>query len=178
MKSLFLLHRTRICLYTTTNLISCIIPQTQIECSVTNILKLLITLSQDAQYSHRHDSAGQHLHRKICHQYVINNSIKLVWTSFWTCSSRSRCYHILGFFYQIGSNNTSRLTDIIVKDRKEESFHTDWHEVTKIFLRMFLKKLSKYKDQEREIEKMCHLKTKAVPVVVGVFGLIKNGIQE
>ena len=36
-------------------------------------------------------------------------------------------------------------------------------------------KLSKYKDLEIEIEKMWHLKTTTIPVVVGALGLIKKG---
>ena len=36
-------------------------------------------------------------------------------------------------------------------------------------------KLSKYKDLEIEVEKMWHLKTKTIPVVVGALGLLKKG---
>ena len=36
-------------------------------------------------------------------------------------------------------------------------------------------KLSKYNDLEIEVEKMCHLKTTTIPVVVGALGLIKKG---
>ena len=35
-------------------------------------------------------------------------------------------------------------------------------------------KLSKYKDLEIEVEKMWHLKTKTLPVVIGALGLIKK----
>ena len=39
-------------------------------------------------------------------------------------------------------------------------------------------KLSKYKDLEVEVQKMWHLKTKTLPVVVGALGLIKKGTQD
>ena len=39
-------------------------------------------------------------------------------------------------------------------------------------------KLSKYKDLEIEVQKMWHLKTKTLPVVVGALGLIKKGTQD
>ena len=35
-------------------------------------------------------------------------------------------------------------------------------------------KLSKYKDLEIEVEKMWHLKTNTLPVVIGALGLIKK----
>ena len=36
-------------------------------------------------------------------------------------------------------------------------------------------KLSKYKDLQIEIEKMWHLKTRIIPVIVGALGVIKKG---
>jgi len=36
-------------------------------------------------------------------------------------------------------------------------------------------KLKKYKDLEIEVDKMRHLKTTTIPVVVGALGLIKKG---
>jgi len=35
-------------------------------------------------------------------------------------------------------------------------------------------KLSKYKDLEIEIQKMWHLKTQTIPVIIGAFGMIKR----
>ena len=39
-------------------------------------------------------------------------------------------------------------------------------------------KLSKYKDLEIEIQKMWHLETSTVPVVVGALGMLKQGTNE
>ena len=39
-------------------------------------------------------------------------------------------------------------------------------------------KISKYKDLEMEIQKMWHLKTTVIPVVVGALGLLKRGTDE
>ena len=36
------------------------------------------------------------------------------------------------------------------------------------------KKLSKYKDLEIEVEKLWHMKTVTIPVVIGALGMIKN----
>ena len=35
--------------------------------------------------------------------------------------------------------------------------------------------MTRYKDREIEIEKMCHLKTTTVPVIGGALGMIKKG---
>ena len=39
-------------------------------------------------------------------------------------------------------------------------------------------KIRKYKDQEIEIKKICHLKTTTVPVIVGALGIIKKGTKK
>ena len=38
-------------------------------------------------------------------------------------------------------------------------------------------KLSKYTDLQIEIERMWHLKTTVIPIVVGALGMVKRGIQ-
>ena len=47
-----------------------------------------------------------------------------------------------------------------------------------MLLQKVFEKLSKYKDLEIEIEKMWHLKTKTLPVVVGALGLIRKGTAD
>jgi len=39
-------------------------------------------------------------------------------------------------------------------------------------------KLSKYKDQEIEVERMWGMKDTTIPVVIGVLGLIKKGMDK
>ena len=41
-----------------------------------------------------------------------------------------------------------------------------------------IEKKSKYKDLELEIQRMWHMKTVLIPVVVGVFGTVKKGMVE
>lgn len=62
--------------------------------------------------------------------------------------------------------------DIIIKDKANNRHECilDRNLSAKMFQ---LKKLSKYKDLEIE-EKMWHLKTKTLPVVIGALGLIKK----
>ena len=49
----------------------------------------------------------------------------------------------------------------------------NWIDSADISVKEF-NKIRKYKDLERENEKMCHLKTSAVPVIVGTLGMIKK----
>ena len=67
--------------------------------------------------------------------------------------------------------------DIVVKDKCNStcllidmSVPIDKNVSAKVF-----EKLSKYKDLEIEIEKMWHLKTTTILVVMGALGLIKKG---
>ena len=39
-------------------------------------------------------------------------------------------------------------------------------------------KISKYKDLEIEIQKMWHLKTQTIPVIIGALGMIKRGTKK
>ena len=41
-----------------------------------------------------------------------------------------------------------------------------------------IEKKSKYKDLELEIQRMCHMKTIVIPVVVGALGTVKKGMVE
>ena len=39
-------------------------------------------------------------------------------------------------------------------------------------------KLSKYKDLEIKVEKLWHMKTVTIPVVIGALGMIKKGTEK
>ena len=69
--------------------------------------------------------------------------------------------------------------DIVVKDKKERicllidmSIPTERNTSLKT-----MEKLTKYKDNEIEIEKTLRMKTTTVPVIIGAFGLIKKGTE-
>ena len=66
--------------------------------------------------------------------------------------------------------------DIVIKDKANNtclfvnmSIPSDKNVSAKVF-----ENLSKYKDLEIEVEKMWHLKTKTLPVVIGALSLIKK----
>uniref|UniRef100_A0A0L8IIX8 Uncharacterized protein n=1 Tax=Octopus bimaculoides TaxID=37653 RepID=A0A0L8IIX8_OCTBM len=73
----------------------------------------------------------------------------------------------------------SNRPDIIWKDSKQKScLLIDMTVPVDIDINISVKtyqKLSKYKDLETEIGKMWNLKTKTIPVVIGVLGMIAKG---
>ena len=70
---------------------------------------------------------------------------------------------------------------IVIKDEKSKtSFLIDMTMLPterNISIKEF-DKLSKYKDPQVEIERMRHLKTTLIPVVVGALGVVKRGNPE
>ena len=69
--------------------------------------------------------------------------------------------------------------DIIIKDKVEKTcmlidmtVPSDKNISVKV-----VEKLSKYKDLEIEIERMWHMKTQMIPVVIGCLGTIKKGLE-
>ena len=62
-------------------------------------------------------------------------------------------------------NSTCKLIDITVKSDRNIALKE-------------IEKKSKYKDLELEIQRMWHMKTVLIPVVVGVFGTVKKGMVE
>ena len=132
------------------------------------------------EYKIRHDRVGQYLHWKICkshkietcehwyehkpQQVVEGDNVTLLWN------------------FPIRTDRTIQANrpDIIVKDFKEKtcllinmSIPTDQNVPAKE-----LDKLSKYKDLEKEIQRMWKLRTNTVPVIVGALGMIKKGCQK
>ena len=69
--------------------------------------------------------------------------------------------------------------DIVIKDHKNKTcFLVDMAIPTdrNISIKEF-DKPSKYKDLQIEIERMWHLKTTVIPIVVGALGMVKRGIE-
>ena len=82
------------------------------------------------------------------------------------------------------NKNTDRIIqenrpDIVVKDNKNKTcFPVDMTIPTDRHISMEdFDKLPKYKDLQIEIERMWHLKTTAIPVVVDALGMVKMGTQ-
>ena len=132
------------------------------------------------EYKMRHDRIGQYLHWTICKHYdapfarnwyehhpepVIEvKSVTIIWD------------------FPIHTDRTVKTNglDIIVKDYEngrciliDMTVPSDRNIAPKEF-----EKLSKYKDLEIEIQKMWHLHTTTIPVVIGALGTFKCGTRD
>ena len=133
------------------------------------------------EYTNRHNRVGQYLHWKICQHFNIETK-----TPNWyehhpdPVTEGDKCTILWDFPIHTDRTIQANRPDIVVKDKQNNtcllidmSIPSDRNVSAKVF-----EKLSKYKDLEIEIQKMWHLKTTTVPVVVGALGIIKKGTQQ
>ena len=132
------------------------------------------------EYKSRHDRVGQYLHWRICKYYLISTTAN--WYEHHPEPVTEGKDVSISWDFPVHTDRTIQANrpDIIVKDKKDNicllidmSVPSDNNVAAKVF-----EKLSKYKDLEIEIEKMWHLKTKTLPVVVGALGLIRKGTAD
>ena len=131
------------------------------------------------EYKNRHDRVGQYLHWKICKHYNTPHVDK--WYEHKTPPIVEGENTTILWDFPINTDRAIQANrpDIVIKDHKsktclliDRTIPTDRNISVKEF-----DKLSKYKDLQIEIERMWHLKTTIVPVVVGALGMVKKGIQ-
>ena len=133
------------------------------------------------EYVKRHDRVGQYLHWCICNHYGIELEAAH-WYEHHPPAVVEQGNVTVLWDFPINTDRTIKANrpDIVVKDRLEKtcllidmSVPSDRNIAVKEF-----DKLSKYKDLEIEIQKMWHLKTTIVPVIVGALGVVKKSMQE
>ena len=129
------------------------------------------------EYMKRHDRVGQYLHWCICKHYGVETEAKNWYEHHPPAVVEHKNITVLWDF-PINTDRTIKANrpDIVVKDRIEKtcllidmSVPSDKNVAVKEF-----DKLSKYKDLEIEIQKMWHLKTSVVPVIIGALGVVKK----
>ena len=128
------------------------------------------------EYKNRHDRVGQYLHWKICEHYNTPHAEKLYEHK--TQAIVEGEYTTILWNFPINTDRTIQANrpDIVIKDYKSKTcllidmtIPTDRNISVKKF-----DKLSKYKGLQIEIERLWHLKTTAIPVVVGALGMVKE----
>ena len=128
------------------------------------------------EYKNRHDRVGQYLHWKICKHFSIGTQGN--WYEHHPEPVTEGKDTVVLWDFPIHTDRTIQANrpDIVIKDKTNNtclfidmSIPSDRNVSAKVF-----EKLSKYKDLEIEVEKMWHLKTKTLPVVIGALGLIKK----
>ena len=132
------------------------------------------------EYKSRHDRVGQYLQWRICKYYLISTTANWYEHHPEPVTEGKDVSILWDFPVHTDRTIQANRPDIIVKDKKDNicllidmSVPSDNNVAANVF-----EKLSKYKDLETEIEKMWHLKTKTLPVVVGALGLIRKGTAD
>ena len=132
------------------------------------------------EYKARHDRVGQYLHWKICRHYKIQTVEE--WYKHQPEPVTEGPHTTILWDFSINTDRTIKANrpDIVIKDQREKtcilidmSVPSDANISSKEF-----EKISKYKDLEIEIQKMWHLRTQTVPVIVGALGMIKKGTEK
>ena len=132
------------------------------------------------EYKNRHDRVGQYLHWKICKEYSIDTNPNWYKHHLEPVTEGNGVTILWDFPIHTDKTIQANRSDIVVKDKKNStcffidiSMPSDRNISEKVF-----EKFSKYKDLEIEVQKMWHLKTKTLLVVVGALGLIEKGTQD
>lgn len=132
------------------------------------------------EYKNRHDRVGQYLHWKICNHFSIKTQSNWYEHHPDAVTEGKNVTILWDFSIQTDRAIQANRPDIVIKDRKNKecllidmSVPSDRNVSAKTF-----EKISKYKDLEIEVEKMWHLKSRTIPVVIGALGLIKKGAKD
>ena len=131
------------------------------------------------EYISRHNNAASYLHWSICKDHDIEITDK--WYQHAPETNKDNNITIM---WDMPVNTDRTITasrpDIIVKDSVNSTCKLIVMTVPSdrnIALKEIEKK-SKYKDLELEIQRMWHMKTIVIPVVVGALGTVKKGMVE
>ena len=132
------------------------------------------------EYKVSHDKIEHYIYCQICRYYGI-----LDWEKWYKHQSKSitetkRATILWHMAIQTDRKIKSNRLDIVVKDyKRKKNIPSYWYS------RYWIDKdisqrieLNGYKNLEIEIEKMWYLKTITMPVIMGVLGIIKKGIDK
>ena len=131
------------------------------------------------EYKARHYRVGQYLHWTICKHYDMSHSAKWYKHKTPPVVEGENITILWDFSIHTDRSIQANRPDIVIKDHKNKTcFLVDMAIPTdrNISIKEF-DKLSKYKDLQIEMERMWHLKTTVIPIVVGALGMVKRGIH-
>ena len=132
------------------------------------------------EYIYRQNNAEAYLHWSICKDHDIeitdkwyqhettmhnkDNNITIMWNTP-VNNDRTITANRPDIVVKDSVNSTCKLIDITVPSDRNITLKE-------------IKKKNKYKDLELEIQRMWHMKTTVIPVVVGELGTVKKGMEE
>ena len=127
------------------------------------------------EYIHRHNKVAAYVHWNICRNFDINIPDKWFEHQPQPVIEHQKATILWDLPVHIDHEMKANRPDIILKCKDEKScllidivIPTEKH----------LYQSTKYKDLEIEIERMCGMKTKTIPVVIGALGIIKKGSKK
>ena len=131
------------------------------------------------EYIHRHDKAASYIHWKVCHNYNIKTSEKWYDNEPETVTENEDVTILWDMPIHTDRKITANRPDIVIKDHKTKTCKlidmavpSDRNTSVKV-----TEKLSKYKDLKIETSRMWGMRTETIPVIIGVLGAIKKGLE-
>jgi hypothetical protein len=131
------------------------------------------------QYIKRHDRVGAKLHFNICKETVVQLDTKHWYEHVPKSEETSRGGKVIILWnqqIQTDRTNPNNKTDIVIRDYEkgtcmliDVAIPGDSNVIQKE-----AEKILKYKDLTIEIQRMWNVKTRVIPVIIGVTGTISN----
>ena len=125
------------------------------------------------EYLHQHDRIGQYIHWCLCKNFCLPHE-----RNWWEHKppkviENKNATTVWDFDIHTDRTIQANRPDIVVKNHNDKTcFLIDMSVPSDISVSLkIFEKLSKYKDLEIEVAKMWHLKTTALPVVIGALGI-------
>ena len=152
---------------------------TQCQETIAHLIPGCPTLAPN-EYLYRHNRVAQYLHWKICKLYGAQHAKN--WYEHQPEIVTETDIVTILWDYSIETNRKIKANkpDITVKNKREKSCKlidvktpADKNASVAEF-----EKLSKYKDLEIEVERLWHMKTATIPVVIGALGMIRKGTEK
>ena len=132
------------------------------------------------EYISRHNNAAAYLHWSICKDHDIEITDKWYQQAPETVTHNKDNNITIMWDMPVNTDRTTTANrpDIIVKDSVNSTCKLIDMTVPSDRNIALKEKKSKYKDLELEIQRMWHMKTIVIPVVVGALGTVKKGMVE
>ena len=146
---------------------------TQYDESIDHVISGCPTLAQ-------HNRVVQYLHWKICKYYGAQHAENWYEHQPEAVTETDNVTILWDYSTQTVRNIKANKPEIAVKDKREKTcklVDVKIHADKNVSIAGF-EKLPKYKNLDFEVEKLWHMKTVTIPVVIGTLGMIKKGTEK
>ena len=146
---------------------------TKYDESIDHVISGCPTLAQ-------HNRVAQYLHWTICKYYGAQNAENWYEHQPEAVTETDNVTILWNYSIQPVRKIKANKPEITTKDKREKTcklVDVKIHADKNVSIAEF-EKLSKYKNLEFEVEKLWHMKTVTIPVVIGTLGMIKKGIEK